>query len=149
MTLQEKLNADMRQAMREGDERRKSIVRLVLAGVKNAEIAKGGTLDDAGVIDVISRQVKQCRESIGEFKKGQRQDLVDKEEAEVAILLEYLPKQSSREEIAEAARKVIEQVGAKGPGDKGKVMAKLMPQLKGKADGREVGEVVSGLLGGS
>lgn len=147
MALQERLTADLRRALREGDERRKSLIRLVLAGVKNAEIDKGAPLDDAGVIAVISKEVKQHRESIAEFKKGNRQDLVAKEEAELAILFEYLPQQMSREEIAEAARNVIEEVGARGPGDKGRVMSKLMPQLKGKAEGREINEVVSELLG--
>jgi hypothetical protein len=106
-------------------------------------------LDDSGVIDVISREVKQHRESIAGFSKGNRQDLVAKEEAELAILHEYLPQQLSREEIAQAACDVIEQVGAMGPGDKGKVMSQLMPQLKGRAEGREINEVVANLLAGS
>lgn len=149
MTLQEKLRADLRQAMKGRDSKRSSLIRLVLAGVKNAEIDKGAPLDDSGVIDIISREVKQHRESISEFGKGNRADLVAKEEDELALLLEYLPLQMSREEIAEAARKVIEQVGARGPGDKGKVMSQLMPQLKGKAEGREINDVVSELLAGS
>ena len=149
MTLQEKLRADLRQAMKGRDSTRSLLIRLVLAGVKNAEIDKGAPLDDSGVIDVLSREVKRHRESISEFGKGNRPDLVAKEEAELAILLEYLPPQMGREEIAEAARRVIEQVGARGPADKGKVMSQLMPQLKGKAEGREVSDVVSGLLAGS
>ena len=149
MTLQEKLRADLKQAMKGRDNKRSSLIRLVLAGVKNAEIDKGAPLDDSGVIDIISREVKQHRESISEFGKGNRADLVAKEEDELALLLEYLPPQMSREEIAEAARKVIEQVGARGPGDKGKVMSQLMPQLKGKAEGREINDVVSELLAGS
>ncbi len=149
MSLQEKLRADLKQAMKGGDNSRRSSIRLVLAGVKNAEIDKGAPLDDSGVIDVISREVKRHRESIAEFSKGNRQDLVAKEEAELAILLEYLPPQMSREEIKQAARKAIEQVGARGPGDKGKVMSQLMPQLKGKAEGREINDVVSELLAGS
>jgi len=146
MTLQEKLRADLKQAMKGRDSGRSSLIRLVLAGVKNAEIDKGAPLDDPGVIDVLSREVKWHRESIAEFSKGNRPDLVAKEEAELAMLLEYLPPQMSREEIVEAARKVIEQVGARGPGDKGKVMSQLMPQLKGKAEGREISNVVSELL---
>lgn len=149
MTLQERLIADLKQALKEGDTTRRSVIRLIKAGVKNAEIAKGTTLDDSGVVDVLAREVKQHRESIAEFSKGNRQDLVAKEEAELAILLEYLPEQMSREEIVEAARRVMEQVGARGPGDKGKVMSQLMPQLKGRADGREVSDVVSELLAGS
>jgi uncharacterized protein YqeY len=149
MTLQEKLRADLKQAMKGRDNKRSSLIRLVLAGVKNAEIDKGAPLEDSGVIDIISREVKQHRESIAEFGKGNRADLVAKEEDELAILWEYLPPQMSREEIAEAARKVIEQVGARNPGDKGKVMSQLMPQLKGKAEGREINDVVSELLAGS
>ena len=149
MTLQERLTADLKQAMKGGDITRRSLIRLLMAGVKNAEIDKGAPLDDSGVVEVISREVKRHRESIAEFSRGNRQDLVAKEEAELAILFEYLPKQMSREEIAEAARKIIEQVGAGGPGDKGKVMSQLMPQLKGQAEGREVSDVVSELLAGS
>jgi uncharacterized protein YqeY len=149
MTLQERLTSDLRQALKEGDTTRRSVIRLVIAGVKNAEIAKGAPLDDSGIVDVIAKEVKQRRESIAEFSKGNRQDLVNKEEAELAILFGYLPQQMSREEIVETARRLIEQVGAWGPGDKGKVMSQLMPQLKGRADGREVNDVVSELLGGS
>jgi len=112
--LQQKLMADLRQAMRQGDGQRRSLIRLVLAGVKNAEIDKGAPLDDSEVIDVISRQAKRHRESIAEFNKGNRQDLVAKEEAELAILLEYLPQQMSRGEIVEAARSAIEQGWGQG-----------------------------------
>jgi uncharacterized protein YqeY len=125
-----------------------TVLRLIKAGVKNAEIAQGTPIDDAGVIDVITREVKQHRESISEFTKGNRQDLIAKEEAELATLLEYLPKQMSREEVMAVVRQVIEQVGATGPGDKGKVMSQLMPQLKGRADGREANDIVTELLAG-
>jgi uncharacterized protein YqeY len=148
MMLQDKVADDLRQAQKSGDKARVTVLRLVKAGVKNAEIAKGGPMDDAGVIDVITREVKQHRESISEFTKGNRQDLVAKEEAELATLLEYLPKQMSREEVVATVRQVIEQVGAKGPGDKGKVMSQLMPQLKGRADGREANDIVTELLTG-
>lgn len=146
MTLKESLANDLRQALKAGDKPRITALRLVVAGCKNAEIDKGSPLDDAEAIEVIAREVKRHRESITEFTKGNRQDLVMQEEAELAALLEYLPAQMSREEIAEAARKVIGQVGARGPADKGKVMGQLMPQVKGKADGREVSDVVSELL---
>lgn len=146
MALEERLTADLREAAKKGDAVRRSVLRLVIAGKKNIEKAKGAPLDNAGIIDVIAKEVKQHRESIAEFSKGNRQDLVAKEKAELAVLLEYLPKQMSHDEIVEAARSIIEQMGAHGPGDKGKVMAQLMPQLKGKADGREVSDVVSELL---
>ena len=148
MTLQDKVADDLRQAQKSGDKTRVTVLRLVKAGVKNAEIAQGAPIDDAGVIDVITREVKQHRESITEFTKGNRQDLVAKEEAELATLMEYLPKQMSREEVEVVVRQVIDQVGATGPGDKGKVMSQLMPQLKGRADGREANDIVTELLTG-
>jgi len=147
--LQEKLTADLKEVMKAGDKTRLEVIRMVRARIKNTEIAKQKSLDDSDVLDVIAKEAKQRRESIAEFKKADRQDLLDKEEAELAILLEYLPQQISREEILAAARRVIEEVGARGPGDKGKVMQNLIPQLKGKAEGRDINEVVTELLSGS
>ncbi|MFA4837381.1 MAG: GatB/YqeY domain-containing protein, partial [Dehalococcoidia bacterium] len=95
-----------------------------------------------------NREVKQHRDSISEFGKANRQDLVSKEEAELAILMEYLPQQMSKAEITAIARQVIEETKAQGPRDKGKVMSKLMPQLKGKAEGQLINETVNQLLGG-
>ena len=146
MTLEERIRAELKEAIRQDNKVKRSVLRLVLAGTKNAEIAQQKPLDDAGVLSVISREVKQHRESIEAFKQGKRSDLVAQEESELAVLLEYLPQQMSREEIMAVARKVIEETGAKGQGDKGKVMSQLMPQLKGKADGREVSSIVSELL---
>ena len=119
---------------------------MLMAAINNAEIARQAKLEDSDIFGVIAKEVRQRRESIEAFKQGNRQDLVDKEEAELAILQEYLPQQVTREEVVEAARKVIAEVGAGGPGDKGKVMPVLMAQLKGQADGREINEVVSELL---
>jgi len=149
LMLQEKLMADLKEAMKGGDKTRLEVIRMVRARIKNAEIARQKSLDDPDVLDVIAKEAKQRRESITEFKKADRQDLLDKEEAELAILLEYLPQQMSREEVLAAARRVIEEVGAQGPGDKGKVMQNLIPQLKGKAEGRDINEVVTELLSGS
>lgn len=149
MALQDKLMADLKEAMRGGDKVRQSVIRMVRAAVHNAEIAKGAALEDPDVLGTIAKEAKQRRESIAEFKKGNRQDLVDKEEAELAILLEYLPQQMSREEIEAAARRIIEEVEARGPGDKGKVMPRLIAELKGKADGRDINAVVTELLSGS
>jgi len=146
MSLQERITSDLQQAQKKGDKARMSALRLIKSGIQYAEIAKGVSLDDAGVIDVINKEVKQRRESIEGFTKGNRSDLVEKEEAELAMLLEYLPKQMSREDVIETARRVLNEVGARGPSDKGKVMSKLMPQVKGKADGREVGSIVDELL---
>jgi len=145
--LKQKLADDLKQAMRGGDEVRRSVIRLVMAAIKNAEIARQAALDDADILGVIAKEVRQRRESIESFKQGNRQDLVAQEEAELAILNEYLPQQMTREEIVAEARRVIDEVGAQGPGDKAKVMPKLIAQLKGKADGREINAVVTELLG--
>ena len=145
-SLKEKLNADLRQAMKGGDTLRRSVIRLVLAAVKNAEIAKQGALEDSDILGVIAKEVRQHQESIEAFKQGNRQDLVTKEEAELAVLNEYLPKQLTRDEIIAEARLTIEEVGAQGPSDKGKVMPKIIAKLKGRADGREINEVVTELL---
>ena len=147
--LQEKLMADLKEAMKGRDKTRLEVIRMVRARIKNAEIAHQKGLGDPDVLDVIAKEAKQRRESIAEFKKADRQDLSDKEEAELAILLEYLPQQMSREEIVATARSVIEEVGARGPGDKGKVMQRLIPQLKGSAEGRDINEVVTELLSDS
>lgn len=146
MSLPQRLKEDLTKSLKEGNKVRVSVLRLVSADIKNAEIAKGTSLDDGDILNIISKQAKQHRESIDSFNKGNRKDLVDKEEAELAILQEYLPQQLSREEIGTIARQVMEEVGARGPGDKGKVMSKLMAQLKGKAEGHEVNAVVTELL---
>ena len=147
MALAERIRRDLEQALRQGDKVRCSVLRLALASMKNAEIDQQKTLDDAGILGVIDKEAKKRRESIEAFEKGNRQDLVTQEKAELAILLEYLPEQMSHEEIVVAARKVINESGATSPGDKGKVMSQLMPQLKGMAQGQEVSAVVSELLG--
>ena len=146
MTLLEKLREDLKQALKSEDRLRKSAIRLVMAGVQNAEIAQGSPLDDQGVLGIIAKEARQRRESIEAFTQGHRQDLVAQEEAELAILLEYLPQQMTREEIEVAARQVIEEVGAQGIKDKGKVMPRLIAQLKGRAEGRDINAVVSDLL---
>ena len=144
--LRQKLLDDLKQAMRGGDKVRRSVIRLVMAAIRNAEIARQTTLDDTDILGIIAKEVRQRRESIEAFKQGNRQDLVGQEEAELTILNEYLPRQMTREEIIAAARQVIEEIGAQGPGDKGKVMPKLIAQLKGRADGREINAIVTELL---
>jgi uncharacterized protein YqeY len=145
--LKQKLTDDLKQAMRAGDKVRRSVIRLVMAAIKNAEIARHAALDDTDILGIIAKEARQRQESIEAFRQGNRQDLVAQEEAELAVLKEYLPRQMTREEIIAAARQVIEEVGAQGPGDKGKVMPKLIAQLKGKADGREINAIVTELLG--
>ena len=147
MPLLDKINTDLKAAMRAKEELRLLVLRTLLSSINYAEIAKQKKLDDGGIIEVIGKEIKQRRESIEAFDKGNRPDLSAKEKAELAILQEYMPAQMSREEITAIVEKVIAEVGPKGPGDKGKVMQKLMPQVKGKADGNEVNSIVTDLLG--
>ena len=146
MTLKDKIQETLKGALKRQQGVEVSTLRLLLSEIRYAEIAQQKPADDGKVLDVIAREAKRRRESIEAFRKGNRSDLVEQEEAELAILMSYLPKQMSREEIVAAAREVMDMVGAKGPSDKGRVMAQLMPQLKGKADGREVSEIISELL---
>ena len=144
--LRQKLSDDLKQAMRGGDKVRRSVIRLVIAAIINAEIARQTDLDNSDILGIVTKEVRQRRESIEAFKLGNRPDLVAQEEVELAILNEYLPQQMTHAEIIVAARQVIEGIGAQGPGDKGKVMPKLIAQLKGSADGREINTVVTELL---
>ena len=144
--MKQKLMDDLKQAMRGGDKVRLSVIRLVMSAVKNTEIARRTDLSDADILGVIVKEVKQRQESIEAFKQGNRHDLVAREEAELAILQEYLPEQMTREEIIAEVRRVIEEVGAQGLSDKGKVMPKIIAQLKGRADGREINAIVTELL---
>lgn len=149
MSLKDKLAEDLKDAMRQGDEIRKTALRLALTAIKNAEVAAIKQFDDTEVIGVIAKQAKQRRESIEAYQKAGRQDLADKEAAELKILEAYLPAQMGRDEIMAEARKVIEEVGAKGPADRGRVMSVLMPRLAGRADGKTVNEAVTELLAGA
>ena len=146
MPLLDKINTDLKTAMRAKEELRLLVLRTMLSSINYAEIAKQKKLDDAGIIEVVGKEIKQRRESIEAYDKGNRPDLSAKEKAELAILQEYMPAQMGRDEITAIVEKVIAEVGPKGPGDKGKVMQKLMPQVKGKADGNEVNSIVTDLL---
>ncbi len=146
MSLKDQLANDLKDAMRARDETRKTAIRMVIAAIKNAEVAAIRQFDDTEVLGVVAKQVKQRRESIEEFTKANRKDLADKEEAELKILEAYMPAQMSREEVAREARAAIAEAGARSPGDKGKVMSVLMPRLAGRAEGRLANEVVTELL---
>ena len=159
MSLKDQLNADLRDAMRANDDTRRSTLRMLLTAVRNAEIpperadtnapAAGPErldLNDEAVLDIVRKQIKQRRDSIDVYSKAGRTDLASREEAEVVVLQVYLPPQMSREDIAEAARAVIQRIGARGPADKGKVMGPLMSELRGKAEGGEINAVVTELL---
>jgi hypothetical protein len=146
MSLKERLAEDLKDAIRQRDESRKNAIRMATWAIKNAEVAKGAALSDTDVLALIGREAKRGRESIAEFEKADRQDLVAKEKAELSVLQSYLPAQVSRDEITQAAREVISEVGAGGPRDKGKVMPVLIGRLAGRAEGREINEVVTELL---
>jgi len=146
LSLKETLLKDQMDAMRKGDRLKVSVLRLLRSAVEYEENARNSTLDDAGVHEIVSRQIRQRNESIEQFRKGNRPDLAEKEAAEAVILKTYLPPQLGREELAKMAQEVIVEVGATGPQDKGKVMGRLMPMVKGKAQGGDVNAVVTELL---
>jgi len=145
MTLKDQLLEDQKDALRSGEELRKDTLRMARAAVKNAEINKMAELDDAGVQDVLRKEIKQRRESADEFEKGKRMDLADKERAEAAILEAYLPTQMSPEEIEAEVRAIIAEVGST---EVSKVMPVAIQRLKGRADGRTVNQVVTRVLAG-
>jgi uncharacterized protein YqeY len=148
MSLKQRLQEDLKEALRARDERRKAVIRLTLAAIANAEIKHGGELDDAGVTTVLQQQARRRRDTIAELQPINRPDLLAAEEAELVILEEYLPRLLSREEITAEARQVITEVEATGMRHKGPVMGQLMSRLQGRADGRVVNEIVRELLSG-
>ena len=148
MSIREQLDADLLEAVRNKDGLKRSALRLIKASVQSEEKSRGKELGDDDVVQVLTREAKRRRESITAFRDGNRLDLVEKEEAELAIIAKYLPQQLTEEEVREIAQSVIEEVGASGPGERGKVMGKLMPQVKGKADGKMVNQIVGELLAG-
>jgi uncharacterized protein YqeY len=146
MGLKETLEHDLKEALRSKDERRKSTLRLALAAIHNAEIAKGKALEEGEALAVLSKEAKQRRESAAMFAQGGREDLVDQENKELEILAAYLPEQLSEAEIETRAREVIAEVGATSAAQMGDVMRVLMPQMKGKADGQLVNAIVKRIL---
>ena len=146
MSLKEQLNQELHEAMKARDARRRDTLRQVITGVKNMEVEVGHPLTDAEVLDVIGREAKRHRESIAEFGRGGRQDLVDQEQAELIILEAYLPQQMSRANIEVLVRQAISELGVSGKAQAGQVMKHLMAQVKGRADGKLVNQVVQELL---
>ena len=146
MTLREKLEDDIRQCMRDRNKARLDGLRFLKAAVQAAEKTGGKGLDDAGMAEVTSKQVNDRRESIRMFKQGNRTDLVEKESAELAVLEEYLPPQLSVDEITALIQGIVAEVGATSIKEKGQVMGRLMPQVRGKADGTVVNELVTQIL---
>ncbi len=146
MPIQEQLIEDLKTAMKAQDLITKDTVRLIRAAMKNAEIEKGKELDDEGAIDVLARMAKQYRDSITTYRDNGREDLAVREEAELEVLARYLPEQLGEDDIRVLVQQAVSELGASGPQDRGKVMGKLMPQLKGKADGGLVSRIVGELL---
>jgi uncharacterized protein YqeY len=147
-TLLDRIESAMRDAMRARDQRRTTTLRMAMAAAQNKRIELGRPLTDDDVIDVLARQVKQRRESVDAFRTAGRDDRVAEEEAEAAILAEFLPEQLGEVEIEALAREAIAETGASGPGDLGRVMGRVAPATKGRADGRQVSEIVRRILTG-
>ncbi len=148
MALKDQLMADMKEAMKAHDKDRLAVIRMVRGAVRQQEIDGKKELEDSDVIAVISKEVKMRRDSIEEFNKGGRQDLVEKTQAEIDILMPYLPAQLSEDEVRELVKAAVEATGAKTQKDMGKVMGKLMPKVKGCADGKMVNNIVRSMLQG-
>lgn len=146
MSIKERLEEDIRNAMRSRDQERLDALRFLKSQIQLIEKNALKELDEPGVVEVVAKQAKDRRESIQMFGDGGRDDLVVKERAALAVMLEYLPEQFSIEELEDMARQAIADVGATGASDRGKVMGRIMPQVRGKADGSAVNAVVSRLL---
>ena len=147
MSLYERLDSDVKCALKEGNSLKVSVLRMALSAIKTLQIEKNiKSLDDSNVIQILQRQAKQHRESIEQFAKGGRQDLVDKESSELKILDEYLPKQMTEEELLAIIKTAIADTGAVLKSDTGKVMRAVMEKAKGKADGKTINKLVGELL---
>ena len=147
MSLYERLDSDVKCALKEGNSLKVSVLRMALSAIKTLQIEKNiKSLDDDGVIQILQRQAKQHRESIDQFGKGGRQDLVDKEKSELKILDEYLPQQLSEEELMVLVKSAIADTGAVAKSETGKVMKVVMEKAKGKADGKTINKLVGQLL---
>ena len=146
MTMRERIEADIRDAMRARDQARLDALRFLKSAIQMSEKDQQKVLEDPAVTEIIAKQAKDRRESIQMFEQGNRADLVAKESAELAILEQYLPPQLSLEELERLIRQVIDEVGAQTIRDKGRVMGRLMPQVRGVADGAQVNAQVDQLL---
>jgi uncharacterized protein YqeY len=146
VALKEQLDADLKSAMKDKDQLKVSVVRMLKSAVKYREIELMKSLDDAGVQAVIASEIKRRRDSVEQYRLGGREDLASKEEAEIGMLQGYLPAQLSAEELGKVVDAVIARVGAQGPKDMGKVMKELLPEVQGKAEGKVVSELVKAKL---
>ena len=148
MSLKDQITEDMKTAMRAKDSARLGTIRLLQAAMKQKEVDERVTLDDAAVIAIVDKLIKQRKDSIAAFEQAARQDLADKEKAEMAVLVAYLPERMSAEEVATAVKAIVAELGASGPGDMGKVMGAVKAQLAGKADMGQVSAAVKAALAG-
>ena len=146
MNLKDQITEDMKTAMRAKDSERLGTIRLLQAAMKQKEVDERITLDDAGVVAIVDKLIKQRKDSIAAFEGAGRQDLADKEKAEMAVLQVYLPARLSAEEVAAEVKAIVAELGAKGPGDMGKVMGAVKAKLAGKADMGEVSAAVKAAL---
>ncbi len=146
--LKERIDADLKAALKASDRLRVSTLRLIKSAIKNREIDKGAPLTDEETIEVLSSLAKQRKESIEEFNKASRTDLVHKEEEELSVIKAYLPEELSEDELEKIIQDTIKEVGALSLKDMGRVMKTIMPKVKGRADGRVVNQKVRELLGG-
>ncbi|QNK68221.1 GatB/YqeY domain-containing protein [Variovorax sp. PAMC26660] len=149
MTLKEQITEDMKTAMRAKDSERLGTIRLLLAALKQKEVDERIELDDAMVIAIVDKMVKQRKDSIAAFTTGGRIDLADKESAEIKVLEVYLPQRMSAEEVATEVKAIVAELGASGPGDMGKVMGAVKTRLAGKADMGQVSAAVKAALSGA
>jgi uncharacterized protein YqeY len=148
MALREKLDEDLKSAMRAKDSLRMNTVRALKSAIKYREIELMKPLDDAGILGVMATEIKRRRDSVEQYRAGNRADLADKEEAEIKILQEFLPQQLTQEEVEAKVAEVVARVGAQGPKDMGAVMKALLPEVQGRADGKVVSELVKQRLAG-
>ncbi|MGM0338250.1 GatB/YqeY domain-containing protein [Enterococcus sp. AZ007] len=146
MSLLTTLNEDMKQVMRAKDKETLQVIRMLKASIQNEQIKKGQDLNDEEELTVLSREMKQRRDSLAEFEKADRTDLADKVKKEIVVVEKYLPAQLSEEEIRAIVQEAMTTTGATSPKEFGKVMGAVMPKVKGKADGNQVNAIVKELL---
>ncbi|HEY9061428.1 MAG TPA: GatB/YqeY domain-containing protein [Pseudobacteroides sp.] len=147
MSLKEKLLEDMKIAMREKDTLRKNAIQMVRSAILQVEKDSKVILDDDSIIDVIGKEVKKRRDSLSEFEKSGRQDLIDNLKTEIDVLMQYLPEQLSEEELENIVKQAIQDTGASSMKDIGKVMQAVMPNVKGRADGKIINQIIKKILG--
>jgi uncharacterized protein YqeY len=147
MITREQLEADLKDAMRAGDELRKRTLRMLLSNLKLAEVEARRQLDEPELLGIIQKEVKTRIESVDEARQYKRDDLAEASQAEIDVLLTYLPEPLTEAELKQLAQEVIDQVEASSPGDIGRVMKELMPKVQGRADGKAASQIVRDLLG--